>query len=432
MSKIILAEDYCEKVFDGTHETPLATLEGFPLVTSKHIKKSKLNLMETYNISNQDYVKINQRSSVKQWDILFSMIGSVGEIYLEQNKEINYAIKNIGVFSCNNELKAKWLYYYLQSPLAKSYIKRYLNGAVQKFLPLKNLRSFPIQDFTESKEGIVNFLSIVDKKIEINNQINKELESMAKTLYGYWFIQFDFPNKEGKPYKSSGAKMVYNEVLKRKIPDRWSISVISKELETELGGTPSTKKDEFWENGNIPWLNSGEIANFPIIDSEEKITLDGINNSAASILSKGSVVISIVRHIRASILTIDSATNQSVIGIKESEKLKSSYIYPLINNEIPRYKSLRTGAQQPHINKKVIDNTYIIIPDDKTLECYYKKVNPMYMKIFQLAKENQKLSELRNWLLPMLMNGQVKVKDDSLQDNFKEDLKVAQPKPEYN
>jgi len=260
----------------------------------------------------------------------------------------------------------------------------------------------------DAQTRIAKVLSDLDTKIEINNKINSELEAMAKLIYDYWFVQFDFPDKNRKPYKSSGGKMVFNKELNREVPEGWEVNKIKQVLKTDLGGTPSTKVESYW-NGAIPWLNSGEVADFPIISSELTVTQDGINNSATTLMPAGSCVLSITRHLRPSVLAVDSCVNQSVVGFFESDILKSSYVYPYLVNEIPRLMSLRTGAQQPHINKGIVDASIILIPSNQILEKYYKLVDSKYKKIINNAFQNQKLSELRDWLLPMLMNGQVKV-----------------------
>ncbi|MBE3976826.1 restriction endonuclease subunit S [Vibrio parahaemolyticus] len=268
-----------------------------------------------------------------------------------------------------------------------------------------------IPSYSKEKQAlIVKALSSIDKKIELNNRINSELEAMAKTLYDYWFVQFDFPDANGKPYKTSGGKMVYDPTLKREVPDEWEVTTVGKIATTELGGTPSTAMDEYWNDADIPWLSSAETASFPVTTSEQKITQAGIDNSAATLLPKGTVIISIVRYIRPSILGIDAATNQSVVGIRECKRLKSSFIYPYFCSEVPRLMGLRTGAQQPHINKGVIENSPIVIPSDKSLTDYYKIADPIFEKIMNLAFQNQELVQIRDWLLPMLMNGQVTVK----------------------
>ena len=261
-----------------------------------------------------------------------------------------------------------------------------------------------------TQSQIAKVLSDLDAKIELNNKINAELEAMAKLIYDYWFVQFEFPNEDGKPYKSFGGKMVWNEELKREIPEGWDVKQLGKILRTELGGTPSTKDKDFWD-GEFPWLNSGEIANFPIIDSDLKITEAGIKNSATTLMQKGTCVLSITRHLRPSILGVDSCANQSVVGIFESEKLKNSFIYPYLVNDIPRLMTLRSGAQQPHINKGTVDDSKMIIPNEMILNKYYSIVDSYYDKILNNAFQIKQLAELRDWLLPMLMNGQVKVSE---------------------
>jgi type I restriction enzyme S subunit len=272
-------------------------------------------------------------------------------------------------------------------------------------------------DINKQRE-LARVLEALDAKIELNNRINAELEAMAKTLYDYWFVQYDFPfdfalgkpDANGKPYKTSGGKMVYDPILKREIPDGWEVTKIGKIAKTVLGGTPDTGIDEYWKNADIPWLSSAEIASFPVITSEQKTTQKGIENSAATLLPKGTVVISIVRYIRPSILGIDAATNQSVVGIKECPRLKSSFIYPYFCSEVPRLMGLRTGAQQPHINKGTIENSFIVLPPDDILERYYEIATPIYEQVMNLAFQSYELIKLRDWLLPMLMNGQVTVR----------------------
>jgi type I restriction enzyme S subunit len=275
------------------------------------------------------------------------------------------------------------------------------------------LKSIPAISFERPDQShIASVLSAFDDKIEINNRIKAELEGMAKTLYDYWFVQFDFPDKNGKPYKTNGGKMVWDTELKRNIPDGWEVKKLGKELDTVLGGTPSTRNKSFWENGVFNWLNSGEVAGFPIVSSEMKITEEAIHSSATELLPKGTTLLSITRHLRPTILAIDACANQSVVGIKEKGEIKCNYIYPYLKNQIPKYLSLRTGAQQPHINKEIVDDSFIIFPQKNSdiLNKYNKITEPIYSQIINNALQNQQLGVLRDWLLPILMNGQLKVK----------------------
>jgi type I restriction enzyme S subunit len=271
----------------------------------------------------------------------------------------------------------------------------------------------------DAQTDIVEVLLTLDAKVHLNNQINHELEGMAKLLYDYWFAQFDFPmtaaqaaalgkpKLAGQPYRASGGKMIFNETLKRDIPVDWKVSTIGETFDTFAGGTPSRSNKEFWQPGEINWLSSGENPGMFAITPSEHISRLGLSKSPATLLPKGSVIISLVRHLRASILGIDSATNQSVVGIVETDSIKHCFIYPFIQLEIPRLMRLRTGAQQPHINKGIVDACVVVIPDDDTLASYTQITGPLYEHILINLEQNKELLALRDWLLPMLMNGQV-------------------------
>ena len=249
-------------------------------------------------------------------------------------------------------------------------------------------------------------LSALDRKIVLNKQINDNLETMAKQLYDYWFVQFDFP--KGKPYKSSGGAMVWNENLKREIPQGWVVEKMGKCTNVLLGGTPDTNDNSLWGNG-YNWLNSGEVAEFPILKSEKNITPKGLEKSATVLAPKGSVTLSITRHLRPSILCIDACINQSVVAILENDKVSKEYIYPLLNRDIPRLMSLRTGAQQPHINKETVEAINVVLPPANIMGAYINIAESIYNAIFNNAKEVEELTKQRDELLPLLMNGQASV-----------------------
>ena len=326
---------------------------------------------------------------------------------LKKSMATNQACCNVEIDS--DKADYEYVYYFLKTQYDEL---RQLSSGVRKNLNSNDIKNYPIRlpSSLDEQRKIACVLKVLDDKIALNNRINAELEAMAKALYDYWFVQFDFPDADGKPYKTSGGKMEYNATLKREIPTGWVVTNIGSVTKTELGGTPSTAIDDYWKNENIPWLSSAETASFPVVSSEQMITASGIENSAATLLPKGTVVISIVRYIRPSILGIDAATNQSVVGIRENDIYKSSFIYPYFCSEVPRLMGLRTGAQQPHINKGVIDESPIAIPPSSTLAEYYKLANPVFDKIMAVAFQNHELVKLRDWLLPLLMNGQVTVK----------------------
>ena len=332
--------------------------------------------------------------------------GSVGKVhYYEQPTWAHNTALFVKNFKGNDP---KYLYYFLKNLHLDEMFSK--GSSVVPSLDRKVVHSLivPFQEDKTCQKQIASVLSNIDRKIELNRAINQNLVAMAKQLYDYWFVQFDFPDENGRPYKSSGGKMVWNEKLKREIPKGWDVKTMGNCTTILLGGTPDTNDSSLWGDG-YNWLNSGEVAEFPILSSEKYITQKGLEKSSTVLAPKGSVTLSITRHLRPSILCIDACINQSVVAILENEILTNEYIYPLINREIPRLMSLRTGAQQPHINKEIVESINVVIPPKRILYAYIKKSKSLYKSIFINAQEIADLAKQRDELLPLLMNGQVSV-----------------------
>ncbi len=178
------AIDFCENVTDGTHDSPKPVDEGHYLITSKHLQRNAIDFSSAYKISETDYLKVIQRSRVVQYDILFSMIGTIGNTVRVISPGIDFAVKNMAIFKMGGDnLKSKWLYYWLQSNTAKEYIYSRLSGSTQSYLTLDSLRNFPVYAPSEEKmRMIVELLSSLDDKIELNNRINHNLEETADEI----------------------------------------------------------------------------------------------------------------------------------------------------------------------------------------------------------------------------------------------------------
>lgn len=349
---------------------------------------------------------------LNEGDIVFARTGnSTGRTFYYEKKygPLIFAGFLIRFSPDPQKVNPKFLKYYTISKTYKDWISASQGGSTRGNMAEGDFANMPI--FLPSRgaqDALVSIMDNLSDKISNNNAIISELEVMAKDLYDYWFVQFDFPDENGKPYKSSGGKMVWNEELKREIPEGWTPKTIGESFEVLLGGTPSTERKDFW-NGSIPWLNSGEVAKSPVLKSEKTITELGRNSSATEFAQAGAVVMSITRYIRPSILGINACFNQSVVAVIPTNAVHTSFIYPLMLSNVERYMGLRTGAQQPHINKETVKETVFVLPCSKVLTAYYEKVDPVYERQLIAAKENAELESLRDWLLPMLMNGQVKI-----------------------
>ena len=193
--KEIPVDQYCDSVRDGTHDSPTFLDAGFPLITSKNIKMGQIILDSANLISEHDFTEINRRSKVDQWDVLFSMIGTVGEVCLVHDDTPSFAIKNIGLFKNGDELKGKWLYYWLTNPITKAEIKQAHRGASQQYIPLGELRKLPIRvpKNQDVMPRVVALLSTYDDMPENNRRRMARLEESAPLLYREWFAHLHCP-----------------------------------------------------------------------------------------------------------------------------------------------------------------------------------------------------------------------------------------------
>ena len=251
----------------------------------------------------------------------------------------------------------------------------------------------------EDQRRIASILSSLDRKIELNNKINADLEEMAQAIFKNWFVDFE-PFKDGK-FVDSELGM---------IPEGWKVGTLGDFCKCLLGGTPSRSKEEYW-NGDVNWINSGEINKFRILEASEKITELGLSKSATKLLPKKTTVLAITGATlgQVSLLEIDTCANQSVIGVLENTEVPYEYIYPFIKDRIEMLIQHQTGGAQQHINKDNVESLIFLLPTINVLEDYISLVSPMYKRIESQCFENLYLSLLRDTLLPRLMSGEQEV-----------------------
>lgn len=313
-----------------------------------------------------------------------------------------------------NVILGKYLNIVLHSSYAQKYFEANAGGSGQRY----TLKDTIIKDMLipipsiEEQEQLGNLANSIDKKIENNNKINAELESLAKTIYDYWFLQFEFPNEEGKPYKSSGGKMVWNEKLKREIPEGWNY-VLLQEFEKNIitGKTPSTKnKDNF--GGNIPFITIGDIRNNTFITKTE-ITLSeqGSKSQENKYIPEGSICVTCIATTGlVGITTKKSQTNQQINSIICQNSFNRFYLLYAIRDFFKFSSGAKSGNTFANMSKRDFENIQLRQPEESILKQFEKKIAPILMSVKNNSVESEKLSSLRDFLLPMLMNGQVQFK----------------------
>ncbi len=258
------------------------------------------------------------------------------------------------------------------------------------------------------QQRTIKILSLIDKKIQINNQINQELEAMAKTLYDYWFVQFDFPDQNGKPYKSSGGKMVYHPELKREIPVRWGVTKLNEVVDL-ISGYPFSSND---------YVTSGKYKLYTIKNVQDGYTVDKVDNyldflpsnmSDECQLRRGDLIMSLTGNVGrvGMVYEDDVLLNQRVLKLNPINKTHKSFIYSFFRSDVTKahLENMSTGTSQKNLSPIDIGNMMIPFPSESLLSKFVNNLNMLENNLV----ENQQLTQLRDWLLPMLMNGQVKV-----------------------
>jgi len=237
---------------------------------------------------------------------------------------------------------------------------------------------------------------------------------MAKAIYDYWFIQFDFPNAQGKPYKSSGGKMAWNEKLKREIPEGWYSTPLDKIADIMGGSTPSREVESYFTNDGIPWITPKDLSlnmgNKFIRRGELDVTEAGQNSSSLNTMPRGTVLMSSRAPIGyLAIARNDVTTNQGFKSFIPKFPFSTEFTYYTIKSLLPVIENNASGSTFKEVSGSVLKMIYALSPRKEIIELYTGSVNSMFKRQELIEEENQQLASFRDWLLPMLMNGQVKV-----------------------
>lgn len=255
----------------------------------------------------------------------------------------------------------------------------------------------------EKQQEIVREYNIIQNRIALNNQLITKLEETAQAIYKQWFVDFEFPDENGKPYKGNGGKMAWCEELEKEIPVGWEATLIGEIVETIGGGTPSTDEDDFWVNGDILWYSPTDVTKSNSIFStitERKITKNGLQKSSAKMFSAYSLLMTSRATVgKLTINTKAACTNQGFITLIPTEKISVYLLFDWIKTQLEEIISLATGSTFPEISKTDFRNLKFIYPNEYILTKYSVPISHIYKTIQFRNEENEKLSELKGLLL---------------------------------
>lgn len=329
--------------------------------------------------------------------VLFSSRAPIGYVAIASNPICtNQGFKSI---ICNKEIiNPLFLYYYIKGNL--DYIKLFGTGATFPEISGAAMRKIKVQIPTlPTQQKIASILSSYDRLIENNTRRIRLLEQMAENLYKEWFVRFRFPEHEK-------VEMVNG------LPKGWERTKLIKNIKTSSGGTPSRNKGEYYKNGTIPWIKTGELQDCILINTEECITEDAVNNSSAKLFPKGTLLMAMygVNVGKLGISEIEATCNQACCVFTPKQIDYKYYLFHYLKSIREYLLSISFGAAQQNLSQELIKSIRVLFPDEKTNISFVKEVEPLFKEISIIQQQNQLLTRQRDLLLPRLMSGKLEVK----------------------
>jgi len=420
----LIKNNIIEKPYDGNHGAIHPKGDdfidsGIPFIMASDVENGRVDLKNCKFISKKQADSLRKGFAV-EGDVLLTHKASIGRTavvphidfpYIMLTPQVTYyRIKNKKVL---NNLYLK--YYFDSRPFQEVLGAMAGAGSTRAYLGIVGQQDLPIEfPDISTQQKIAAVLSALDAKIELNQRINAELESMAKTLYDYWFVQFEFPNEKGKPYKSAGGKMVWNEELKRDVPAGWEKGVLL-DIGTITGGsTPSREVEEYFNVNGMAWITPKDLSlntgNKFITKGETGVSEKGLKSASLNIMPKGTILLSSRAPIGYMAISREEVTTtQGFKSFVPDKGYSIPYIYYTVKNAIPTIINHSSGSTFKEISSSVLKEISICLPPVSVTENFGKTVNAIFERQNILELESQTLTEVRDWLLSMLMNGQVKV-----------------------
>ena len=382
------------------------TDNGISLIRSQNVLDMDFS---TENLAYIDEVQAEKLKNVivEKNDILLNITGdSIARCTIVPEEILPARVnQHVSIIRCKNTEQSKYVMYYLQ------YIKKYLLqiskvGGTRNALTKEAIGKLSIK-ISDDCNKISKILDNIDQKIHTNNQINQELEAMAKTLYDYWFVQFDFPDQNAKPYKSSGGKMVYHPELKREIPEGWGVDSLWNIANFYNGLAMQKYRPDTNEDDYLPVIKIREMMNGFSKDTERA----RLDIPSEAVVDRGDILFSWSATLEVIIWGKEKgALNQHIFKVT-SDTYPKSFIYFELKSYLKVFKAIAElrKTTMGHITQDHLKQAKIVVPPIELISKLDAKLQPIMLKQQILENQNQELTQLRDWLLPMLMNGQVKV-----------------------
>jgi len=416
--------DLCSDVVDCPHSTPEWKNEGIRVIRNFNIVNGSLDFSNGFFVDEETFEKRTQRACPEFEDLVISREAPMGAVCMIPKNLKCCLGQRLVLLKINKELAdPNYILFAIQSQFVQKQIQIIdQTGSIVSNLNIPDLKSLriPLPSLPDQKK-IACVLSSLDDKIALNKKMNQKLEAMAKRLYDYWFVQFDFPDKNGRPYKTTGGPMTYNPTLKREIPVGWVVRKLEDVLsKLSSGKRPKGGIDKSLKDG-IPSLGAECIDDLGVFDFKKtpylphdfksQVTTGIIEDKDIAVYKDGAYVG------KTTMFQDDfpfkfSTVNEHVFLLHCQDESFEEYLL-FVLKQLEYFSIMqnlgKAKAAQPGLNQEDLMNILILWPSNSVMNAFSKSVKTLFSQLFSNAKENKKLTALRDKLLPLLMNGQVVV-----------------------
>lgn len=377
----------------------------YPLVQTGDIRKANLYIYKSEEFYNDKGLK---QSKLWPTDTLcITIAANIAETAL-LGRPMCFPDSIVGFNAYPKKSNNLFVHYVFE--LLKQQIQSNVNGSIQKNINIEFLQNFELMvPPLEYQNKISELLKNIDQKIANNDAISKELESMAKTIYDYWFLQFEFPDKDGKPYKSNGGKMVWNDQLKQEIPEGWQVDNLYK-IADFINGIACQKYRPLDNKHKLPVIKITEMHDG--FTSKTEFVRDSISED--HIIKNGDILFSWSASLETMIWNYGKGgLNQHIFKVIPKNGFSLHYVYQTLSSYIINFKRMAEARKTTmgHITQDHLKQSEIMIPPQNLINKFENVVRSFYDKITMVDEESQELKSLRDFLLPLLMNGQVTIED---------------------
>ncbi|WP_133949723.1 restriction endonuclease subunit S [Rhodanobacter sp. TND4FH1] len=389
---------------------------GVPVVSVGEIRCGYIEVLERTPRVPEDVQRRLPQFLLEEGDIVFGRKGGIDRNALIGLKESGWFLGSDGIrLRLSGAVDSMFVSYQFRSPAIGKWLLSNSSGSIMPSLNEGVLGRLPLwlPEFDEQKK-IAAVLSGLDAKIDLNHRINAELEALAKTIYDYWFVQFDFPDAHGRPYKSSGGAMVWNDTLKREIPAGWEAGSLDDLGQIVGGSTPSTANPEHFGKGMIPWITPKDLSNNKsnkfIARGETDVSEAGKRSASLTLYPAGTVLMSSRAPVGYLAIALNPVTtNQGFKSFVPTKGYGTSFVYYAVKRSLPTIIQYASGSTFVEISGGVLKSVHAVLPDKSVTNTFCKQIEPIVKRQQQAEVENIELTQVRDWLLPLLMNGQVRV-----------------------